>query len=177
MHLVHAAAACSRRSAMTRSASAFARISAAALVYPYTNTPGSAGTSATHRPSSSCSLSIFSMVHGSVQMSVNCAMRIWPGCRKRFPEYTPHLTAWHQPAGLEGRARAADPYRCQACRQRSPAHKRFPWPKWPIQKSATWRVPLTARLKTLPRATSVGWSWPQPGTICRDRYHKCALYP
>ena len=54
------ASPCSSRSATTRSASAWARACASRCVGPYARTPGRSGTSAIHRPSSSCSSSIVS---------------------------------------------------------------------------------------------------------------------
>lgn len=49
---------CSVLSAMTRSASAVTFASASCFVWPYARTPGSSGTSAIHRPSSSLSKTI-----------------------------------------------------------------------------------------------------------------------
>jgi len=51
------ASPCSRRSARTRRASACTRASACSRSFPYAITPDRSGTSATHRPSSSCSRS------------------------------------------------------------------------------------------------------------------------
>lgn len=52
---------CSIRSANTRRASTWAFASASSRVAPYANTPASSGTSASHRPSSSRSLSMVSL--------------------------------------------------------------------------------------------------------------------
>lgn len=49
---------CSRRSAMTRKARVSAFTMASSFVVPYVRTPGSSMTSASDRPSSSCSHSI-----------------------------------------------------------------------------------------------------------------------
>ena len=52
------ASRCSRRSAITRSASAWTRATASSRSWPYAMTPAKAGTSASQRPSSSRSISI-----------------------------------------------------------------------------------------------------------------------
>src|SRR5437763_8494022 len=51
------------RSPMTRNASAMVLVRASASVAPYAMTPGNSATSPSHRPSSSCSISILSIVH------------------------------------------------------------------------------------------------------------------
>ena len=91
------ASPCSRRSARMRRASAWTLAVASSGVAPYVITPGSSTTSAIHRPSSSCSISIRKV------MAFSTLLDAYSGVKPRVPVviWPRRASACNMPSTLE----------------------------------------------------------------------------
>ncbi len=74
------ASPCSSRSARTLRARAWTRDRAAGCVSPYARTPGNSITSASHRPSSSCSISTLKVITNSGSPATSIRRQGWHAC-------------------------------------------------------------------------------------------------